>query len=591
LLQETWSTTTLSRLCALSDKLDESDIHAGDKTPSWDGNIIYFADGKGKGKVTGNESLIPIQVKGKEYVKLPPENSISYPVRRCDLSNYYNNGGILYIVDAIEKNTHTEKLFVRVLMPIDIQPLLKGKSQKRATITLHHIPDWAALQRLCEFFLNNRHKQSILLSCDVSHNLTHPDGFALSGITLSSQVSANAISHPIFNADQQYAYAIQSGVYFPIDKYYISASRSGTITLEIDNSYKTELDYYSQECSDYDELSFNNIIKLIFDKHTQLTKITDDFNKSRKLSETYPVAKMILAIRENRHVILRGEYSASDCFGSFVSSLPVERLDCYRFLIQMCEVCVALKIPLNQLTIDDVLHSQSELKKLREFIIEGKEADLPINKRYQFFYQPIGSKSLFLYAHRTEDGKYKLENVLDINNHSLTFSCKDHDSMISVKKWHVITPSILPSLLFDRAAMLDDIRISPNALELNNMTSFVLAMLHDYDTTHNAESLEFAKQLHTIIEEHIPSDPTTIINQCQINFRNNELDDRDLDCLTQLKFSENVLIAACAALLLRQQTDFNVLFDRMTPEQRDAFTKWPIYTLNKNINSVDEMQS
>ena len=38
---------------SILDKLDESDIHAGDKTPSWDGNIIYFADGKGKGKVTG----------------------------------------------------------------------------------------------------------------------------------------------------------------------------------------------------------------------------------------------------------------------------------------------------------------------------------------------------------------------------------------------------------------------------------------------------------------------------------------------------------------------------------------------------------
>ena len=42
--QETFSITTLQRMCARSEYLDESDIHMNDKTVSWDGNIIYYKE-------------------------------------------------------------------------------------------------------------------------------------------------------------------------------------------------------------------------------------------------------------------------------------------------------------------------------------------------------------------------------------------------------------------------------------------------------------------------------------------------------------------------------------------------------------------
>ena len=62
-IQETFSISELQRMCAMSEYLEESDIHMNDKSISWDGNIIYFKNKKPK--VVGNELLIPIQVKGK----------------------------------------------------------------------------------------------------------------------------------------------------------------------------------------------------------------------------------------------------------------------------------------------------------------------------------------------------------------------------------------------------------------------------------------------------------------------------------------------------------------------------------------------
>ena len=92
--QETFSITTLQRMCARSEYLDESDIHMNDKTVSWDGNIIYYKTKKPAS--TGNEFLIPIQVKGKEYNILPDSDSISYPVDINDLKNYLKNGGVIF---------------------------------------------------------------------------------------------------------------------------------------------------------------------------------------------------------------------------------------------------------------------------------------------------------------------------------------------------------------------------------------------------------------------------------------------------------------------------------------------------------------
>ena len=59
--QETFSISELQRMCAMSEYLEESDIHMNDTAISGDGNIIDFKNKKPK--ATGNEFLIPISVK------------------------------------------------------------------------------------------------------------------------------------------------------------------------------------------------------------------------------------------------------------------------------------------------------------------------------------------------------------------------------------------------------------------------------------------------------------------------------------------------------------------------------------------------
>lgn len=101
-------------------------IPVGDKEPSWDGFLYLYQDNSMK-----KETLIgriPIQVKGKqgEFVE-----SLSYPIKTSDLRNYMREGGCIYFVVLIN-DRQERKIFHRMLIPVELQNILKGKEQQKS---------------------------------------------------------------------------------------------------------------------------------------------------------------------------------------------------------------------------------------------------------------------------------------------------------------------------------------------------------------------------------------------------------------------------------------------------------------------------
>lgn len=104
----------------------DSTISRGDKEPSWDGFLyLYLDDSMKKEMLIGR---IPVQVKGKqgEFVE-----SLSYPVKTSDLWNYIREGGCVYFVVLINDQQEC-KIFYRMLTPIELQNILKGKEQNKS---------------------------------------------------------------------------------------------------------------------------------------------------------------------------------------------------------------------------------------------------------------------------------------------------------------------------------------------------------------------------------------------------------------------------------------------------------------------------
>lgn len=101
-------------------------IPLADKEPSWDGFLYLYSDDSMKKETMIGR--IPVQLKGKtgEFVE-----SLSYPINTSDLRNYMREGGCLYFVVLIN-DKQERKIFYRMLIPVELQNILKGKEQQKS---------------------------------------------------------------------------------------------------------------------------------------------------------------------------------------------------------------------------------------------------------------------------------------------------------------------------------------------------------------------------------------------------------------------------------------------------------------------------
>ncbi len=132
-------------------------INVKDKEPMWDGHIYVYEDDS-----KTNESFkdkIPVQVKGKEVLKIGKKDKIRYSVETVCLNKYRNNGGIMYFVVYITKEA--KKIFYASLLPSKINDLLdkKGKQQS-ISIKLKELPDGdKQFEGIADWFIENRGRQ------------------------------------------------------------------------------------------------------------------------------------------------------------------------------------------------------------------------------------------------------------------------------------------------------------------------------------------------------------------------------------------------------------------------------------------------
>lgn len=126
-------------------------INDNDKEPSWDGAVyIYGEKSKTKDKLKGR---MPVQVKGTECNDFSQEE-ISFQMSTIDLRNYLYDGGCILFVVYIGNNGLTNKIYYSELTPIKLRQLLteaKGQDSK--------------VVHLAPFPYDNNRKATIFLNC------------------------------------------------------------------------------------------------------------------------------------------------------------------------------------------------------------------------------------------------------------------------------------------------------------------------------------------------------------------------------------------------------------------------------------------
>ncbi len=92
------------------------------------------------------------------------------------------NGGVIFFVDAISKSEYIDKMYAKILLPVDIVHIMKGK-EKQGSITIHlsYVKTVRELEELCVLFKENRPKQAM-----VGVGKSIPDYDNISNFTIST---------------------------------------------------------------------------------------------------------------------------------------------------------------------------------------------------------------------------------------------------------------------------------------------------------------------------------------------------------------------------------------------------------------------
>ena len=126
-------------------------VNSGDKEPSFDGNI-YIYDNNNYSK--DNLKRVSVQVKGKG-VRSKPTATIKYPVSIVDLDIYMRNGGVMFFVVYIDKDTGDSKqIYYCALLPFKIKELMKGKTDGDKSINVNFSQFPTDEKDITDIFLN-----------------------------------------------------------------------------------------------------------------------------------------------------------------------------------------------------------------------------------------------------------------------------------------------------------------------------------------------------------------------------------------------------------------------------------------------------
>ena len=370
--QETFSITTLQRMCARSEYLDESDIHMNDKTVSWDGNIIYYKTKKPAS--TGNEFLIPIQVKGKEYNILPDSDSISYPVDINDLKNYLKNGGVIFFVDAISKTEYNDKMYAKILLPVDIVHIMKGKEEQGSiTVHLNHVKTVRELEELCVLFKENRPKQAM-----VGVGKSIPDYDNISNFTISTLPTpymnpAIAIAKSPF----KYVYTKKDGMEIPVLLTDLVTATESEWLIKIDD--KIEQRYPVRHIYELNQTTtrISEIIEFVLTEKSQKTTIRCVEATNYNFETVFQASKIIIAVSDAEEVMIENISLGKNFLGEIQTAFTEGFLAYHKRIVQLGETLAELNIKRSLFKTKEILDAEPTIFFLKKGLVEMKVLSLP----------------------------------------------------------------------------------------------------------------------------------------------------------------------------------------------------------------------
>lgn len=583
--QESASIGLVREFCDATDCLDGSEIQYNDKGPSWDGYILVYPHHEKR--IIGQEARVHVQIKGKESEShWPPEDtSISYPIEMKHLNNYFNDGGVLYIVVLCNKQQLAKVMFARILLPVDIHDLKRGKeNQQSISISLGRVNEPKDLVMLCSLYSENRAKQSVLIKSDPQLNYEGIGRFELSFLPKGTVVDPVLA---FLESDTSYVYTIQDGIHVPILGTDFTVSREFKYTVSCGDAFHDKMNVKLVATKDSKTLYIDNMIRVITKPNTNKFTINIHIYGKPPFTYTLRAAHALRAFHSSKQLEINKVCLSEKTVNTLMSLFTPDMM---KFLDAICEageICNDIGIGTDIVTADDIFADYGKFKCIGDAMQHRGDVRLtsePVLSKGIVRIE-IGTKVLYVSYVRDDTSQYTFYNYLSDDDKSGIDIYIDIDGdKVKINKWLVVDVESIGKAIVDRKRMVSELETVQHPVEDSKKIWYALELIHSFDNSGNDSDLQFAYQLLGTLPDSVEK----TVNIYQILIRQRPLLESESNEIRKLKLDGSAVAKCCACILLDQKEDFLLYYSELGSIEKEQFESWPIFSLAKQRGIVCE---
>lgn len=591
-------TTAVINAVSKTDRL-KAFVNSNDKEPSFDG-AIYIYDNKIYKK--DNLKRVAIQVKGKG-VKAKPKSSINYPISITDLENFMRNGGVLFFVVYIDKDSgDTKQIYYTSLLPIRIKEILKLNTDDKKSINIKFKSLPKRKEDLVEIFLNfysQAQKQISFVDKDIPTIDELKDKGVLESLTFSfiSADGNNEISNvpKKLNGKDLYLYAnVKDNVlpvpiqcYADVDEIQMSCKNDVVISVKGTKYYDGILKTITEEEIYYQMGQSTSLIIPNTDEADNNDKINIKLTIKLKgtLKQRIKDLEFLIAMFKEKAFEMDGIVFSADFPQEELKKLNAESypmlLEKYKLAQKVLEkLSVKKDVNIDDFTDEDF----NKLSSLIEAVENGAPitnvtGELPRIVNYTF-----GGIRLTMLCKKVSDGSYK---VADFFTENVDVCLKtDNGESLPVSQFSVLKVDdflSVDNINYDNV-VADFKKFTPHQFSVENINFVMLEMLKAYDQRKNDELLKAAKELTRWLlnqTEFLPKEISQI-NYLQIIRRERELTYQEKQELNNIVANtEDIGYKVGALILLNEFDEAKKLLKELPDERQKEFSEYPVYKFYK----------
>lgn len=577
------------------------EVHANDKTPSWDGEIRVHKTSDGTKKIFGR---VPIQVKGTFKTDLTKDN-ISYPVDIADLQNYSGNGGVLYFVIYIA-GYFEFKIYYSKLLPLDIASLLNTHKHNKSTINVSFkaFPSFnpADMTGICINFANDMKKQYSFSDIMSSGGTWHM------GNTKIDDYSHYSISHIHTKADSTntFDYLLNNSVcvYGHIQGMENIAFPLATVEI-CEIGRKIDFPIY------LGEQQYFKSITVIKDKHGEyaclgkgikinMDSYKIDFKARGTLNEQINEFTFLANLSKCSCVTGGLEKESILEFDSEIIKKESANLNNYLKSLQQVQKVLEFFGVNEDLEIENMSEeSKRHLEALEmAYLHSGKISFAEELPKAVYILLEVSNLHIALFSKKLSAGHYKLRSFFDsgagIDKSELHFKNDKSDDILIVpaSKFFMIATKDLGSISnFKQEKFVSDIMKYPLTDRYADMVNERgLALLDAFDSDGKGDMLESAIALFSWLHEKFGDIDIYTINLFQSYKRTRSLTVDEKDKLFEIADhnASNYAVQFSISTLVENKIDCDFYFSKTGEDGQARIATWPIYSLYVKVSEKDK---